>query len=93
MIWKGDKIARNNEDYGKWAEEVANSEQAPFVDLNEIIAREYDGMGPEKVKPLFADPHTHTSREGAELNARAVIEGLKALQPDPLAPYFSSSVR
>jgi lysophospholipase L1-like esterase len=88
MIWKGDKIARNSEDYGKWAEEVAKSEHAPFVDLNEIIARKYDALGPEKVKPLFADPHTHTSREGAELNAKAVIEGLKALNPDPLAAYL-----
>jgi len=90
MIWKGDKIARNSADYGKWAMEVAQSEKTPFIDLNEIIARQYDQLGPDKVKPLFADPHTHTSRAGAEINAAAVIEGLKGLSDDPLAQYFSA---
>lgn len=79
MIWKGDKISRNSEDYAKWAAEVANSEKTPFIDLNEIIAARYDQMGAEKVKPLFADPHTHTSREGAEINAQVVFENLKTL--------------
>jgi lysophospholipase L1-like esterase len=91
MIWKGDKISRNSGDYGKWAAEVAESEETAFIDLNEIVAREYDEMGPEKVKPLFADPHTHTSRAGAEINAVAVISGLKALSPDPLAEYFAGN--
>jgi rhamnogalacturonan acetylesterase len=45
-------------------------------------------MGAEKVEPMFADPHTHTSREGAELNASIVVQGLKALPEDPLAPYL-----
>jgi lysophospholipase L1-like esterase len=79
MIWKGDKINRNSEDYGKWAAEVAKSEKTPFIDLNELIAAQYDKLGPEKVKPLFADPHTHTSREGAELNAQVVFENLKSI--------------
>jgi len=88
-IWKDGKIERNSDTYRKWAAEVAGSEKAPFVDLNEIIASRYDELGPEKVEPLFADPHTHTSRAGAELNAECVIAGLKALKPDPLAAYFS----
>jgi hypothetical protein len=59
------------------------------VDLNEIIARTYEGLGLEKVEPLFADPHTHTSLAGAELNAACVIAGLKAIINNPLARYFS----
>jgi hypothetical protein len=90
MIWKDGKIARNSADYGKWAAEVAIRETTPFIDLNEIIAKKYDRMGPEAVKPLFADPHTHTSRAGAEINAAAVIEGLKGLTDDPLAQFFSA---
>jgi hypothetical protein len=39
---------------------------------------------------MFADPHTHTSAAGAELNARCVIAGLKALKDDPLASCFSA---
>jgi lysophospholipase L1-like esterase len=90
-IWKDGKIARNNQDFAKWAAEVAASTKAPFLDLNETIAREYDALGPEKVEPLFADEHTHTSRAGAELNARVVADGLRALQAVVLAPYFSGN--
>jgi lysophospholipase L1-like esterase len=91
--WKDGKIARSSESYGKWATEVATSENVLFVDLNEIIARRYDALGPEKVEPLFGDEHTHTSRAGAELNAECVISGLKALKPNPLAPDFSPKAK
>jgi lysophospholipase L1-like esterase len=87
-IWKNGKIARNSEDYGKWAADVAAAEHAPLIDLNGLIAKQYDEMGPEKVEPLFADPHTHTSRAGAEMNADAVVTGLKALPDNPLAEYL-----
>ena len=51
-------------------------------------AARYDALGQEKVEPLFADEHTHTSRAGAELNADCVVEGLRALKDDPLANYM-----
>jgi lysophospholipase L1-like esterase len=89
-IWKDGKISRNSGDYAGWAADVARAEQVPFVDLNEIIASRYDEMGEAKVEPLFGDPHTHTSRAGAELNAEMVIAGLKALPSHPLDQYFSS---
>ena len=41
------------------------------------------------MEALFADPHTHTSRAGAELNAASVIVALKGLKSNPLARYFS----
>ncbi len=87
-IWKDGKIVRNKQDYAGWAEDVATAGHAPLIDLNETIAARYDELGPEKVEPLFGDPHTHTSRAGAELNADMVIAGLKALPEDPLAPYL-----
>ncbi len=89
-IWKDGKVARNSEDYAKWTATVAASDHVSFVDLNEIIATKYDQLGPEKVDPLFGDPHTHTSLAGAELNASCVIAGLKALKKDPLDKYFSA---
>jgi lysophospholipase L1-like esterase len=88
-IWKDGKIVRNSGDYAGWAADVARSEGVAFVDLNEIIARKYDELGPEKVEPLFADPHTHTSLAGARLNAACVVEGLKSLKNKPLAQYLS----
>src|SRR5215813_4261134 len=87
-IWKEGRIARDQ--YARWAEGVAKAEKVGFIDLNEIIARQYEVMGAEKVEPLFADEHTHTTLAGAELNAACVISGLKALKPDPLASYYSA---
>ena len=89
-IWKDGKTVRNADNYGGWARQVAAAEKVPFVDLNEIIARRYDALGEAQVEPLFADPHTHTSRAGAELNAECVVAGLKALEENPLGRYLSA---
>jgi len=89
-VWKDGKIVTNATDYAKWAADVASSSKVGFVDLNEIIAQKYEALGPEKVEPLFADERTHTSLAGAELNAAAVVSGLKALKKNPLARYFSA---
>jgi lysophospholipase L1-like esterase len=87
-IWKDGKIVRAADSFGKWAADVAAQEGVGLVDLNELIARKYDALGAEKVEPLFADEHTHTSRAGAELNADCVVEGLKGLEKNPLAAYL-----
>jgi lysophospholipase L1-like esterase len=88
--WRNGHAARNTHDYGGWAGEVARAEHAPFLDINEIIARHYDELGQEKVKALFiAGAGPHTSQAGAETNAICVVSALKALIPDPLAGYFS----
>jgi rhamnogalacturonan acetylesterase len=91
--WKDGKIVRNAANYGGWARQVAEQEHVGFIDLNEIIARRYDALGEAAVEPLFGDPHTHTSRAGAELNAESVVAGLKALPHDPVAKYFSAKGR
>lgn len=87
--WKDGKVVRNADSYGGWAKQVALQERMGFVDLNEMIARRYDVLGEAKVEALFADPHTHTSRAGAELNAECVVVGLRALPGDPLGGYLS----
>ncbi len=91
-IWKDGHIVRSD-DYAVWAAAVAQSEHVGFIPLNEIIARKYDELGQEKVNPLFGDEHTHTSWAGAELNAAAVVAGLKALKKNPLAHYFSAKAK
>lgn len=77
--WKEGKVNRANNDYGKWAKEVAAATGSFFIDLNNNIANKYDAMGAEKVKPLFIGDHTHTSKEGAQLNAATVAESLKQI--------------
>jgi lysophospholipase L1-like esterase len=88
--WKDGHAVRNKNDYAGWAGQVAASENAPFLDINEIIARQYDALGQEAVKPLFivgAGPHT--SMAGAQTNAACVVAALKGLKENPLAKYFS----
>jgi lysophospholipase L1-like esterase len=88
--WKDGKIVRSNDTYAGWARTVAAQEKIQLIDLNERIAQRYDALGQAKVEPLFGDPHTHTSRAGAELNAEVVVQGLKALKHDPVAKDFSA---
>jgi lysophospholipase L1-like esterase len=62
-----------------------------FLDLTTIVADKYESMGEEKVQPLFAGDHTHTSPAGADLNAASVVSGLKGLRPCLLCGYLSES--
>lgn len=91
--WKDGRVARNPDSYAGWAADVARAEKVAFVDLNEIIARRYEELGPEKVAPLFADEHTHTSLAGAELNAASVVAGLKGLENCGPCKYFSAKAK
>ncbi len=88
-IWKEGHVGRASGDYGKWAAEVAKSESVPFVDLNEIVAKQYETAGEEKVKTAYFSPtdHTHTTPEGAKLNAKSVVEGVRGLADCRLNDY------
>jgi lysophospholipase L1-like esterase len=92
-IWENGAVVRNTKDYAGWARQVAEAEGAAFLDLHEIIAREYETLGADRVAPLFHGDHTHTSLAGATLSARLVVGGLRGLQGDPLAPYLSAAGR
>jgi len=92
--WKNGRAGRNQSDYAGWAGEVAAAEHAPFLDINEIIARQYDQLGQEKVQALFiAGAGPHTSRAGAETNAACVVAAFKSLKENPLAKFFSERAR
>jgi lysophospholipase L1-like esterase len=90
-IWENGKIKR--ETYVNWAEQAADQEHVPFVNLNEIIARRYDLMSHAEVEAMFGDPNTHTNLAGAHLNAKCVVEGLEALKHDPLKKFLSPSTK
>jgi rhamnogalacturonan acetylesterase len=83
--WKDGKVIRNNGNtYGGWSKQIAEATGIAFIDINSIIADQYDEMGKEKVAPLFPQEHTHTGKEGAIINAAAVATGLKNLKDCPL---------
>jgi len=88
--WREGKAARNANDYGGWAGQAAKAGNAPFIDINEIIASEYDKLGQEKVNALFiAGAGPHTSLAGAQTNAVCVVAGIKGLKENPFAKYLS----
>jgi lysophospholipase L1-like esterase len=88
--WKDGKIVRNEQNtFVVWTRDAAKTTGALFIDANEIIAEGLERLGPEKVAPLYGDARTHSTPEGAKYNAAAVVVGMKALNPDPLASYFS----
>jgi lysophospholipase L1-like esterase len=89
-IWSGAAITRNKRDFAGWAEQVAKAEGVPYLDLNELIAREYDGLGQERVKTFFPHDNTHTNLEGATLSARVVIAALRRLSQNPVGAYLSA---
>lgn len=91
--WRDGKVPRPGADSpATWAAQAAQSAHAPFIDLYEIVARQYDSLGEAKVKELFvANAGPHTSLAGAQTNAICVVAGLKALKENPLAKFFSKN--
>jgi hypothetical protein len=87
-MFKDDHVLRNTADYGAWAREAATTTGAYFIDLNKIIADQYDRMGPDSVKHFFPGDHTHTNEAGARLNAAAVVTGLRQLPNLPIVKFL-----
>jgi len=89
-IWKDGKVERGSGRFSAWTAEIAKAEKVDFIDLTNIIADHFDKLGQEKVHTFYPKDHTHTSPEGAEMNASFVVAGLKGTYPDsPLIAYLS----
>ena len=91
--WSADGHLKRDTTHAAWSEQVAKETGAPFIALNELIARRYDAMGAAKVTPLYVPTpkeNLHTGWDGAVVNAECVVAGLKAMKDDPLAGYFSA---
>lgn len=87
--WENNKVKRwSNDSYAGWAKQIAESEEAYFIDLNNLISDKYEELGSDKVKTFFPADHTHTNREGAVLNAQEVVTGIKELKKCNLKKYL-----
>jgi len=75
--------------YVAWSEEIARSEHVYFISLNHLVLSHYTGLTPEEIRAQYytTQDTTHFSSNGAELNARCVIEGLDAMNDRPLDKY------
>lgn len=85
--WPGGKMERRNDSYGEWCREVVSQTGVDFIDMHNITADYFDSIGPEATKPYYKNDHTHTSRLGAERNAKSFAEGLQKAG-HPLAKYL-----
>ncbi len=90
-VWKGGRIARASDSYGGWAANVASAGGAHFIDLNEVVAKQYDAVGDslQVQTTYFVLDHTHTNGAGARLNAASVVDGLRRLTNCPLNRYLA----
>jgi len=78
--WKDGKVVRSGDSYTLWAKQVAEQTGAYFIDLNSLIAEEYEKLGQEKVKTFFPGDHTHPNKEGSLINARIVAEQMSKIK-------------
>ncbi len=85
--WPDGKIERRNATYTKWCEEVVAQTGVDFVDVHNLSADYFDSIGAADTKLYYMRDHTHTSRMGAEQNAKIFAEGLRKIN-HPLSKYL-----
>ncbi|MBR4586187.1 MAG: rhamnogalacturonan acetylesterase [Bacteroidales bacterium] len=86
-IWPDGKIERRDDFYGIWLRSVVKQTGVDYVDMHNISADFFDTIGPDATKAYYKNDHTHTSRLGAERNAKSFAEGLRKAG-HPLAKYL-----
>ncbi|MDR1416302.1 MAG: rhamnogalacturonan acetylesterase [Prevotellaceae bacterium] len=72
------EIARVDKTFGLWAKQVAEEQDIPFIDLNNITALKYEKFGKYKVGYMFYGDAIHTSAFGAKVNAASAVDGIRA---------------
>lgn len=76
-------IVRVDQTFGLWARQIAEEQDIPFIDLNDISAKKYEKFSTWKVNYHFYLDRIHTSDFGARLNVRSAAEGIaESTHPD-----------
>ncbi|HEU5341618.1 rhamnogalacturonan acetylesterase [Edaphobacter sp.] len=90
-IWKpgpdGRQHIERDMGYDAGLKQLAQQEHVAYVDMATVEADRLEATGPEKTALLFPIDHTHTSSQGAELNAQSVAIALRNAH-SPLAAYL-----
>jgi rhamnogalacturonan acetylesterase len=85
-IWKDGHIERDF-GYGDYIKQISGQEHVPLVDMATVEADKWEALGQEKTAPFYPIDHTHTSSEGADLNAHSVATALRNAN-SPLVAYL-----
>jgi rhamnogalacturonan acetylesterase len=93
--WKGKKILRSRREYAKWADETARTHGVPFVDLGEVVANRYEGMGKDSVQSMCFNEwdEIHTTPIGAVVIAECLAKAIWKLDVEPLSKAMHGTPR
>jgi lysophospholipase L1-like esterase len=69
--------------------QIASDQQVLLVDMANYEADRLEAAGQDKMASLFPIDHTHTSADGAELNAQNFVRALRSTQ-SPLISYLAT---
>jgi len=89
-LWKDGQIERGSGRYGTWSAQLARDAGVRFIDLTNLVADSLQRLGPERTKAMYVQDYVHFNTEGADLHARMVVSGLKALRPSPVRGWLSA---
>jgi lysophospholipase L1-like esterase len=89
-IWKDQRIERDM-GFREVETQIATAEHVPLADMATLEADFLEEAGPDRTGLLFPIDHTHTSAQGAELNARFVARALQNIH-SPVADYLAADL-
>jgi lysophospholipase L1-like esterase len=88
--WTDGHITCRGDAYRQWDLAIAKAHAVPFVDVSRIIAARYQRLGQDAVAKFFIKDPVHTNLAGADINAQAVVAGLRALHIRAIDAALSS---
>jgi lysophospholipase L1-like esterase len=87
-IWTDGQIERDM-GYDEFIRQVGAQEHVAVADMATLEADYLQALGPEKTAVFFPIDHTHTSAEGAAMNAGFVAESLRRIH-SPVMAYMTA---
>lgn len=71
-------LIRNTKGFGAWTMEASDQVKGSvYIDLNNEISDKLEALGKEKIQTMYFGDHTHTSYDGAMLNAETMADLIK----------------
>lgn len=81
QLTRDNKPVRRTETFVLWCHQIAEKENIPFINLNDISARRLE-KETDPFTAYFSPPgdRTHTNPAGAKFNAESVVMGIRAIK-------------